>query len=230
VRLGIAEVDQEPIPEILSDMPVEALDDLGALRLVDANDLAQVFRVEPTGEGGGVDQIAEQDGQLPPFGVETLALGGSGLARRQGRGVATPDEDPTVLVPGNALSVEEFLLEGLERGVIQIQLHLERPIGHASAPPQHRGRMIEDVLKSHDSRARLRTCGVRLRRCIDMRESHRSRPSRSSVNHTKCGRLPSGAAYFEQICDLRDFAAWHRDTACQGPPSRAQEVVQVVRA
>jgi len=47
---GIAEIDEQAIPEILGDVPFESVDDLGAARLVGANDLSEVFGIELTGE------------------------------------------------------------------------------------------------------------------------------------------------------------------------------------
>ena len=46
VRQGGAEVDQEPIAEVLGDMPLEAGDHLGARGLISPHHLAQRFRVE----------------------------------------------------------------------------------------------------------------------------------------------------------------------------------------
>jgi hypothetical protein len=47
VRLGPAHVDEQTVPQILSDVAREALDDLGGGRLVGADDLAQFLGVEP---------------------------------------------------------------------------------------------------------------------------------------------------------------------------------------
>jgi hypothetical protein len=59
VRQGVAEVDQEPIAEVLGDMPVEAGDHFGAGGLIGLYHLAQLFRVELTGEPGRVHQVTE---------------------------------------------------------------------------------------------------------------------------------------------------------------------------
>ena len=48
VRLGIAKIDEQPIAEILGDMPLKAGDHLGADLLIGPHHLAQVFRVELT--------------------------------------------------------------------------------------------------------------------------------------------------------------------------------------
>jgi hypothetical protein len=64
VGLGIAEVDQQPIPEVFGNMAIEAAHDLGAGFLIGADDLAQVFRVEIFREGGRADQVTEHHGEL----------------------------------------------------------------------------------------------------------------------------------------------------------------------
>jgi hypothetical protein len=45
VRLGVAEVDEQAITEVLGDMPLEAGDHLGADLLIGLHHLAPVFRV-----------------------------------------------------------------------------------------------------------------------------------------------------------------------------------------
>ena len=52
MRLGITRIDQQAIPEILGDMPVKALDDLGTDSLVGTHHLAQIFGIELAGECG----------------------------------------------------------------------------------------------------------------------------------------------------------------------------------
>ena len=73
VRQGVAEVDQEPIAEVLGDMPLEAGDHFGAGGLIVLHHLAQLFRVELARQARRVHQITEQDGELPSFGDVSLA-------------------------------------------------------------------------------------------------------------------------------------------------------------
>jgi hypothetical protein len=54
MRLRIAKVHQQAIAEILGDMALEALNDLGTGLLIGGNHLAPVFRVELVGEAGGI--------------------------------------------------------------------------------------------------------------------------------------------------------------------------------
>ena len=66
--LGIAEVDQQPIAEILRHIAVKALDHGGSGLLVGAYHGAVVFGVELAGELRRVHQIAEHHRQLPALG------------------------------------------------------------------------------------------------------------------------------------------------------------------
>jgi len=68
VRQGIAEVDEQAITEILGDMPLKARDHLGARVLIRPHHLAEVFRIKPRGEHGGIHDVTEQDGKLAAFG------------------------------------------------------------------------------------------------------------------------------------------------------------------
>lgn len=64
-----AEVDQEPIAEILGDIPVKLVNHLGGGSLIGANDLAQVFGIEQLRQLGRIRQIAKHHGELPAFGI-----------------------------------------------------------------------------------------------------------------------------------------------------------------
>jgi hypothetical protein len=48
----IAEVDQQPIAEVLGDMPLKALDDFSTPGLIGPYDLAEFFGVQLCREGG----------------------------------------------------------------------------------------------------------------------------------------------------------------------------------
>src|SRR4029453_18119183 len=78
VGLRIAEVDKEPITEVLGNMPLIASDHLGAGLLIGAHYLAQVFGVKLAREGGGVHQITKQHRQLAAFGIGYRRCGGGG--------------------------------------------------------------------------------------------------------------------------------------------------------
>jgi hypothetical protein len=69
VRLGVAEVDEQAVAEVLGDMALIAGDHLGARLLIGPYHLAPVFRVEPARQRRGIDEVAEQHGELAAFGV-----------------------------------------------------------------------------------------------------------------------------------------------------------------
>jgi hypothetical protein len=69
VRLGVAEVDQQAVAQILGDMALVAGNHFGTGLLIGPHHLAEVFWVELAGEHGRVNQVTEQDGELAPFGV-----------------------------------------------------------------------------------------------------------------------------------------------------------------
>jgi hypothetical protein len=75
VRQRVAEIDEQAIAEILSDMALIAGHHLGAGRLIGAHHLAPLLGVQSRCEGSRVDEITEQHGELATFG-----LGGTRLS------------------------------------------------------------------------------------------------------------------------------------------------------
>jgi hypothetical protein len=69
MRLGIAEIDEETIAEILRDMPLITGDDLGTGLLIRPHHLAPLFRIELAGERGRVHQVTKEHGELATFGL-----------------------------------------------------------------------------------------------------------------------------------------------------------------
>ena len=63
-----AEIDQHAVTDIAGDEAVELLDRGGDAGLIAADDLAQVLGIEPGGEGGGADQVAEHHAERAAFG------------------------------------------------------------------------------------------------------------------------------------------------------------------
>jgi len=84
MSLGIAKVHQQAIAEVLRNVAIKALDDLGTGVLVGAHNLAQVFWVELAGEACGIHQVTEQDGELAAFGVRRRRRGWYGEALVRG--------------------------------------------------------------------------------------------------------------------------------------------------
>ena len=134
MRLGIAKVDQQAIAEILRNMPVEALDDLGTGLLIGAHHLAVVFRIELTGKAGRVDQVTEQHRELAAFGGR-LGMRGSGRRsgwrnRWGGCTLPRPEEAAALVIHDLWVGVEECVLQVFEVGVVQIELSFQGAIRH----------------------------------------------------------------------------------------------------
>src|SRR5262249_22248106 len=136
--------------------------------LVGTHHLAQVLWVEPAGEGGGIDQIAEHHRQLPPFGVcraryawcrsDLRRLGClSGLrlfgvnkdGSRGGGCTAGPAQYSAVLTDREALRLNDFGFQVREVGLVETELPLQRPVGHPSAATQHLDGLIQHLLECH---------------------------------------------------------------------------------
>src|SRR5207245_2159195 len=69
VRLGVAEVDEQAVAQVLRDMAAKAGHGLGGSALVLRGDLPPVLGVELPGDGGRADEVAEEDGELPPLAL-----------------------------------------------------------------------------------------------------------------------------------------------------------------
>lgn len=73
VGLRIAEVGQQSVAHEFRDVAVETNDAGRTGVLVAANQRACILRVQPVREFGGADQVAEQDGDLAPFGAGDIS-------------------------------------------------------------------------------------------------------------------------------------------------------------
>jgi hypothetical protein len=62
MRLWIAKVDQQPIPEVLRNMPLVALNHYGRRLLIGPHNGSEVFRVKLPREHRRAHQVAEQHG------------------------------------------------------------------------------------------------------------------------------------------------------------------------
>ena len=83
--LGIAEVHQQAIAEVLGNVAVKALDDLGTGGLIGPDHGAEVFRIESTRQHRRVHQVTKQDGELAAFSVRGWRRGRRGEDRRAWR-------------------------------------------------------------------------------------------------------------------------------------------------
>jgi hypothetical protein len=156
MRLRIAKVDQQAIAQILGDMPGKALDDVHTGGLVGADDFAQVFGVELPRQGGRVGEVAEHHRELAAFGLRGKRCGcrrGNvrrvvalryGLLRRARGGrsrhctrFSGPHQHAAIVVDREVVDLDQFLFEGLKRLLIQLELQLERAVGHPSTALEH---------------------------------------------------------------------------------------------
>src|SRR5262245_55222405 len=111
MRLRVAEVDQDAVPEILLDAATGTLHRLGAARLVLVQHVAHVLGIQHLGERRRPHEIAEQDGEQPTLrrwnrqggpalSAESRTRGGDGIARATSRRHSeTPRTE--MLVPTN---------------------------------------------------------------------------------------------------------------------------------
>ena len=119
VRQGIAKIDQQAIAEILGDMPLKAGNHLGAGLLIGPHHHVQVFWVELGGECGRIHQVAKQHGELTAFSVSRTRCGWEGGERRGWRMCcACPDQHVAVFIHGQALAIDEFLLQVLQDVIV----------------------------------------------------------------------------------------------------------------
>src|SRR5690349_12965669 len=124
---GIAKVHQQAIAQMLRYLPTIAPDYCCAGLLVEAYYLTQLFRIELRRERGGIDQVTEHHGELPPLGLgreRSLGLWRFGplmlraacrlLARR-----ARPHQNLAVFVHRQLLPLDELELQVFQRSVIE---------------------------------------------------------------------------------------------------------------
>src|SRR5262245_55871485 len=127
-------------------MTLEAGDYLGAGVLIGPHHGAEVFRIELAGERGRVYKITKQHRELATFGLGYLRHHDCGCCGKRGdvlryrrryrlrsRGAGcwegirgtSPDQHASVLISGDLLRVEEFVLKIIEGLLIQVKLALE---------------------------------------------------------------------------------------------------------
>src|SRR5258707_6399488 len=68
VRARISKIDQNSVAHVSGDEPAKPGDGLGHVPVIDGDHLAQILGVEPYGERGRPDEIAEHDREVPPLG------------------------------------------------------------------------------------------------------------------------------------------------------------------
>jgi hypothetical protein len=158
VREGVAKVDQQAITEVLGDMAFIAGDHLGAGVLIGPHHLAPVLRIELARQNGGIHQVTKQHGELAAFGLRRmrlsswlglLGLGDSRWGFWQCASVSRPHEHGARLVDRNLMHLNELRLERVQRLVIEVELHPQRPIGHPPAAPEHLDHLVDHCEQVH---------------------------------------------------------------------------------
>jgi hypothetical protein len=84
MRLRVAEIGQNAIAHQFGDIAAEPRDRVADAGVIGAEDVAQLFRVEPRRECRRADQIAKKHGQLPPLGGGRRRWLRDGLVAAQG--------------------------------------------------------------------------------------------------------------------------------------------------
>jgi len=74
MRLGVTEVDKQPVANITGDVPVKVLNHVSTRLLILRQQIAQLLGVELLGKRGGANQVTEHDGKLAAFGFGCFAL------------------------------------------------------------------------------------------------------------------------------------------------------------
>jgi hypothetical protein len=74
--LRISEITQDAVAHVAGDKPTKALDNLCDAAMVGADDPAQIFGIEPRGQGRRADQIAEHHRHLRSLGICSHRRGG----------------------------------------------------------------------------------------------------------------------------------------------------------
>ena len=74
MRRRIAEVDQQPIAQILRNVALKAVNHGGAGLLIGAHHFPELFRIELRGEGSRAHQITEHHGELAALGFRCSSL------------------------------------------------------------------------------------------------------------------------------------------------------------
>ena len=139
----VAEIDQDTVAHVLGDKAIESGDDSGDRAVIGGDDLAQILGVEPRGQRGRADQIAEHHRQLPAFG---LFCGSDWRRRRCGSWLTIAerrdgvDQTPAVAdrrdaelaqilgrQPPQNLPVDIVVAE---RGRILVEPEIAQPLGH----------------------------------------------------------------------------------------------------
>jgi hypothetical protein len=99
------------------------------------------------GGTGGQDFLGEVSGGVGAGRMPLYRRWGRGWRSRGG--VAGPHQDFAIFIDGYPLGIDEFRLEILEGVIIEIELPLERAIGHATSTLEHGQGLVQNLLEGH---------------------------------------------------------------------------------
>src|SRR5262249_2979663 len=157
VRQRVTKVHQQPIANIFRQMPLKTVDDGGASFPIRLDNRAQLFRVELGRERGRTHQVTKHHGELPAFTCTQ-----SGVQRPRSSifilfafcpfrlfAFTAPDEYLPLFIDGDALRVDEFVLQVLQIGVIEGEPSLQRPIRHPTLALQQLYYLRKKLIEGH---------------------------------------------------------------------------------
>ena len=133
------------IEELLGGFGVEAPDEFGRVCEV-GKEHGHLLALAFQGRAGREDLVSEMGWGVGERYMLLVLPEGGGCGRRS---VPSPDQHFPLLINGEPLSVDEFLLEGLHGVVIQGELELERSVGDASSLSQEFHDLVQHCVKFH---------------------------------------------------------------------------------
>jgi hypothetical protein len=155
VGLRVAEVDQQPVAQVLGHVPLVAVHHCGGCLLVAAHHLAPVLGIHPGGYARRVHQVAEEHRELAAFGLRNLGdRPHLGLrCGRAGSSGADPRQD-LALERGHLLDIHQLLDELVQGLRVQPELALQRAEGDTAVLPEEALRARNGLEEAHGWRLR----------------------------------------------------------------------------
>ena len=117
-----------------------------------------LFALAFQGTAGRQNLLGQIGGRVGQRGLG-LHQHGSGVGVCNRHCVTRPDQDIAPLIHGEALALDEFILQIVQGRVVELKLPLEGAVGQASPALEHGDRLVENLLKGHRHPSRCR-CGV----------------------------------------------------------------------
>jgi hypothetical protein len=103
VRMGIAEIGEQPVAGVLGDAAFESLDDVRRAIAETSEDFSELFRLDPVAQRREIRELAGERGHLPLLTGRVALLSRRGGRRRHLEGIAArPAESELGIVLGTA--------------------------------------------------------------------------------------------------------------------------------